>query len=117
MPKITIEQPVGDSEVFTADDKTLLAGLELAGSAIVPVGCRGGGCGICRVKVLSGQYETKKMSRAHISEDGEKEGLVLACRTLPKSDLRIVLATPQAIANRQQRIQAKKTQLITEKEV
>jgi ferredoxin len=35
----------------------------------VPVGCRGGGCGVCRVQVLSGGYESKRMSRRFVTDD------------------------------------------------
>lgn len=26
-------------------------------------GCSGGGCGVCRIKILKGEYSTKKMSK------------------------------------------------------
>ena len=53
----------------------------------IPVGCRGGACGVCKVEVMSGCIERKAMSRSHISEEDEKAGRVLACRILPGSDL------------------------------
>jgi hypothetical protein len=47
------------------------------------VGCRGGGCGVCRVRVLDGAYTTLRMSRqAHVEAD-EAAGVVLACRIVP----------------------------------
>ncbi|GKY90159.1 2Fe-2S iron-sulfur cluster-binding protein [Sinisalibacter aestuarii] len=55
----------------------------------VNVGCRKGGCGACRVKVLSGDYTTIKMSRAHVTEQEEAEGYALACRIMPLSDMEI----------------------------
>ncbi len=55
----------------------------------IPVGCRNGGCGVCKVRVLEGRYETRKMSRAVISEDEESRGCALACKVLPRSDLRV----------------------------
>lgn len=55
----------------------------------VPIGCRGGGCGVCRVRVSAGSYYTKKMSRKHISAHDEEDGIVLACRLIPLSDLTI----------------------------
>lgn len=106
MITISVQDDDQVTEVAIAEGMTLLAGLEAAGSDAVPVGCRGGGCGACRVNVLSGDYDKKKMSRAHVSEAEEKAGMVLACRTLPKSDLRIVLATPPTIVNQQRKTQA-----------
>lgn len=52
-------------------------------------GCCGGGCGICRIKISSGEYTTKKMSRKQVSEEEEKEGYALGCRVFPKSDMTI----------------------------
>lgn len=55
--------------------------------AVIPVGCRGGGCGVCRVEVLSGDYDTKRMSRRHVTEADEAAGYALACRLMARSDL------------------------------
>ncbi|MCB1355284.1 MAG: 2Fe-2S iron-sulfur cluster binding domain-containing protein [Maritimibacter sp.] len=55
----------------------------------VSVGCRKGGCGACRIRVISGEYTTIKMSRAHVTEAEEAEGYVLACRVFPASDMEI----------------------------
>jgi ferredoxin len=61
----------------------------------IPVGCRGGGCGICRIRILEGDYEAKKMSRKHIPEQDQARGIVLACRVYPRSELAIeVLSLP-----------------------
>ena len=58
----------------------------------IPVGCRGGGCGVCRIRVLEGEYTTRRMSRKHVSETDEAEGVALACRVVPTTDLVIELA-------------------------
>lgn len=51
-------------------------------------GCCGGGCGVCRMKILAGDYEKiKNMSRAHVSETDEKNGIVLLCCVQPRSNL------------------------------
>lgn len=113
MITINVQDDDHVTEVMIAEGVTLLAGLEAIGADIVPVGCRGGGCGACRVKVLSGSYESKKMSRAHVSATAEKDGVVLACRTTPHSDLRIVLATPPTIVNQQRKTQATKKAVLS----
>lgn len=69
------------------DDKTLLVGMERQGFHAIDVGCRGGGCGVCKIRVLSGEYERKRMSRAHISEEEEQAGYALACRIFPRSEM------------------------------
>ncbi len=68
-------------------EHSLLMGMEKLGIKGIPVGCRGGGCGVCKVRILDGAYTAKKMSRAHISADEQARGYVLACRCLPGSDL------------------------------
>jgi ferredoxin len=60
---------------------------------VLPVGCRGGGCGVCRVRVVEGAYRTLRMSRRHVSEADEGQRLALACRLLPSTDL-VVEAAP-----------------------
>ena len=44
------------------DGETLLKASERCLGHIIKVGCRGGGCGVCKVKVVKGDYETGKMS-------------------------------------------------------
>ncbi|MGB8859243.1 MAG: 2Fe-2S iron-sulfur cluster-binding protein [Ilumatobacteraceae bacterium] len=73
------------------DDENMLVGMRYHGPDGVQVGCRGGGCGVCRVQVLSGTYTAKKMSKAHITEDDLGHKIVLSCRIFPTSDLSIRL--------------------------
>lgn len=70
-------------------DKNLLKGMERLGRKGIPVGCRGGGCGVCKVSIQSGTYTNKRMSREHISVEDEARGVVLACRTWPTSDIEL----------------------------
>lgn len=73
-----------------APGQNVLSAMERRGLVVIPVGCRGGGCGICRVQVLgSGHYRTGKMSRAKISEKDEALGICLACKLIPESNLRL----------------------------
>lgn len=69
----------------------------------LPVGCRRGGCGICRVHVTNGQFRSDVMSRAHVSEADEAAGIVLACCIYPLSDLVLRLATPVVVRNGSQK--------------
>lgn len=56
----------------------------------IPIGCRGGGCGVCRVRVLgNGKYRTLKMSRAQVTEQDEAQGICLACKLIPEGDLTV----------------------------
>lgn len=78
----------GDSYRCAAT-RNLLTGMEALGRKGIPVGCRGGGCGVCKVHVDAGQVRSEKMSRACISAGEEGEGFVLACRAYPESDLTV----------------------------
>lgn len=72
-----------------SDSETLLAGMERLGKKGIPVGCRGGGCGVCKIQVDAGEIEKRVMSREHVSVEEEAAGCVLACRVRPKSDVEI----------------------------
>lgn len=76
-----------DQEFICAADQVLLIGMERRSVSSINVGCRGGGCGVCKIRILSGDYETKRMSRAHISVAEEAQGFALACRVFPRSEM------------------------------
>ena len=78
----------GVGEAFACrSDQNLLAAMIAARQTGIKVGCRSGGCGVCRVEVSSGLYASQKMTRSRISEADEAAGIVLACRISPLSDL------------------------------
>jgi ferredoxin len=70
-------------------EENVLRAMEQLRRKGIPVGCRNGGCGVCKVQVIQGRYAKKKMSRAVVSADEEAQGCVLACRIYPQSDLRV----------------------------
>ncbi|MBV1912808.1 MAG: 2Fe-2S iron-sulfur cluster binding domain-containing protein [Cycloclasticus sp.] len=65
----------------------VLSAMSKMGKKGIPSGCHGGGCGVCKVKIMEGTYHTKKMSRAHVSIEEENAGCALACRVFPTSAL------------------------------
>ena len=69
--------------------ESLLIGMERLGKKGIPVGCRGGGCGVCKVEITEGSYQKRVMSRDYVSVEDEAAGRVLACRVKPTSDIRI----------------------------
>lgn len=80
--------PVGNDRPFACrPGVSLLTAMIAAGRTGIKVGCRNGGCGVCRVRVASGSYASEKMTRSRISEADEAQGIVLACRILPETDL------------------------------
>ncbi|MGO9485731.1 MAG: 2Fe-2S iron-sulfur cluster-binding protein [Rhodomicrobium sp.] len=98
MTRYTITIP-GAGSTQCADDERVIVALERAQGfgqlrnlpCRLPVGCRRGGCGVCRARVIEGTYRKAPMSRAHISAEDEENGLILACAVYPLSDLSLVL--------------------------
>lgn len=79
-------------ETYTcAEQENLLRGMEVLGRRGIPVGCRGGGCGVCKIQVQGGAYSTRKMSRAYVSAEEEAQGVLLACRVYPRGDLQLTV--------------------------
>ena len=77
-------------EVFRcAEDVHVLAAMERACCHGIPVGCRNGGCGACKVRITTGSYQTRKMNRAVLCAAEEADGCVLACKTYPRSDIAV----------------------------
>lgn len=72
-----------------AEGQSVLQAMEAQGKRCVPVGCRGGGCGLCKVRVLGGDYRRGRMSCHHVPPELASQGLALACQVFPQSDLSI----------------------------
>lgn len=87
----------GESFACTAD-KSILGGMESLGRKGIPVGCRNGGCGVCKVQILAGRIRRRVMSRAHISEAEEAAGYALACRSHPEADVELTVIGKMARA-------------------
>lgn len=52
-------------------------------------GCCNGGCGACKIKILSGEFKTKKWSKAQVTDEEFQEGYALGCKVFPTSDMLI----------------------------
>lgn len=84
----------GDERVMSSLERAQSNGQLKGLTRRLPVGCRRGGCGLCRARILKGTFTHGPMSRAHISEDDEANGIILACAIYPLSDLLLRLETP-----------------------
>ena len=82
-------------------DQSVLHAMARLGKKGIPKGCLGGGCGVCKIRVISGSYRTGKMSRDQVTEDEQRAGLTLACKTFAESDLTLeVVGKMQRAVNR-----------------
>jgi ferredoxin len=73
-----------------SSSETLLQGMARIGRKCIPAGCLNGGCGVCKVTICAGEvHKSGCMSRAHVSEDEEAHGVVLACRVIPDGEVEL----------------------------
>ena len=72
-------------------EENVLASMERLRRKGIPVGCRNGGCGVCKVHIVEGRHTTRKMSRAVVTAEEEARGYALACKVHPQGDLRITV--------------------------
>ncbi|WP_252976062.1 2Fe-2S iron-sulfur cluster-binding protein [Janibacter melonis] len=87
MPHVSI--PALDEVVYLEPDETVLSGLYKAGYAYT-VGCKRGGCGICKLDVLEGDFTyNRPVADSVVSADERTDGTCLSCRAVPDSDITI----------------------------
>lgn len=77
--------------VVAQDDETLLRALARAGLRY-RVGCKRGGCGICKVQLKLGEVRYERpIADSVLSDDERVEGICLSCRAVPITDIVIEL--------------------------
>ncbi|WP_191090751.1 2Fe-2S iron-sulfur cluster-binding protein [Niallia endozanthoxylica] len=55
----------------------------------IPYACKGGGCGLCKIRVEEGEFERGPSSIAVLPNHERDLNYTLACKTYPKSNLTI----------------------------
>jgi ferredoxin len=76
--------------VSSRAEETVLAAI-LGSGASVTFGCRGGGCGTCKMRVIFGQVAHGRCSAAVLPEEEKRSGWFLSCQARALTDLRIEL--------------------------
>jgi CDP-4-dehydro-6-deoxyglucose reductase len=56
---------------------------------VIQYACKGGGCGLCKIKVENGVFERGKSSKAVLPDSERELNYTLACKTYPKTDLEV----------------------------
>lgn len=90
MYKITLK---ARKQTFEYDCRPDVTPLQAAREQFIPfpTGCQRGGCGMCKVKVLSGDYEQDVIrNHDYLSDEEMANGFALACLMKAKSDLEII---------------------------
>jgi len=73
------------------ENEYILAAMQRARCVPIHYGCFGGGCGVCKRKVVDGAvHAVKRMSREHVTPEEERQGVALICCIQPRGD--VVLA-------------------------
>jgi ferredoxin len=81
--------PVGDA-VACGPEESVLAAILRSGASVV-FGCRGGGCGTCKMRLVSGQVEHGRCSAAVLLEEEKVYGWFLSCQARALTDLTVEL--------------------------
>ena len=71
-------------------DETVLGAILRSGATVV-FGCRGGGCGACKMRLTSGSVEHGRCSAAVLPEEEKAGGSFLSCQARPLGDLTVEL--------------------------
>ncbi|WP_146101750.1 2Fe-2S iron-sulfur cluster-binding protein [Rhodopila globiformis] len=96
-----IRVPGTDIDVPCRPQQNVLDAFERRGLCRdIRIGCRNGGCGVCRVQVLEGTVRADRMGANHVTADERLAGYALACRIYPESDLLIAAAPRNPCATR-----------------
>ena len=87
MPTVTVH-PSGEV-IYLGPDETVLSGLYKAGYAY-SIGCRRGGCGVCKVDLLRGHVSyNRPIAETVLADDERAGGTCLTCRAVPEGDITI----------------------------
>ncbi|WP_395694134.1 2Fe-2S iron-sulfur cluster-binding protein [Nocardioides sp.] len=91
MPIVTVD-PTGE-EIYLPEGQTVLAGLYAAGYSYT-IGCRRGGCGVCKIDLLDGgvTYDHPVADEV-LSREERQEGVCLTCRAVPDGDVTVRFRT------------------------
>ncbi len=71
--------------IAVPEGRTILD-VALAEEIAYPHGCRSGRCGSCKSRLVAGEVDLLEHTRFALSDEEKAQGLILACRALPKSD-------------------------------
>jgi CDP-4-dehydro-6-deoxyglucose reductase len=87
MPIVTVH-PNGEV-IYLDPDETVLSGRYRAGYAYA-IGCRRGGCAVCKVDCLSGRFNYDHLiADTVLTAEERSDGTCLTCRAVPKGDITI----------------------------
>jgi NAD(P)H-flavin reductase/ferredoxin len=84
------ELRINDRSIAILPKETVLQAA-LRGGVDLPNSCRVGGCGTCKCRLAEGQVKELTETGYLLSADEIERGYILACQSVPKTDIRIEL--------------------------
>ncbi len=89
MAELTV-LPTG-TVITSLPDETIIGALVRSGY-VIRVGCKRGGCGICKVHLISGEVRYERpVAESVLGESDKAVGICLSCRAVPLTDVVIEL--------------------------
>jgi CDP-4-dehydro-6-deoxyglucose reductase len=80
-----------DVDIAVPPGETILAGLRRAGY-VADIGCRRGGCGICKIRVVEGAVSYREtVAETVLTPEERADGVCLMCRAVPETDTAIIV--------------------------
>lgn len=81
---------INDREYLCKEKEDIFRALTRSVLVKVPQGCRNGGCGLCKMRIIAGEVMfLGPQSARHVTAVDVSQGIVLGCKSTPLSDLRI----------------------------
>jgi ferredoxin len=76
-----------DDRTIFAKDNDYILDTAIRNGVKIKVGCKGGGCGICKIQILEGDVDRGHSARSVLPLNEIEDGFALACQTRPNSDV------------------------------
>ena len=73
-----------EDRIMTGKEGETILDAAIRNKVDIKVGCKGGGCGVCKIKVIEGEVEIGACSRSVLPLSEAEEGYTLACQAQPK---------------------------------
>lgn len=87
-------------KTFTVPHKTTVLQAALDAGVKFPNECRVGSCTTCKSRLLEGKVKELSDTAYVLSQEDLRDGYILACQSIPQSDLRLELGKPRRVAKR-----------------
>lgn len=70
-------------------ERTTILSAAVSARIDFPYGCASGNCGLCMCRLQEGHVELLPHSDGALGSAQERQGMTLACRAMPRSDLKV----------------------------